>query len=90
MHAFSENKLKDLSQEEIYARRGIYMTYRPVVCVRFVVWSRTCSRPDPVVVVVLLTCSAPGRPKQAGGVCTSGIIVLSVHRPPHDLAFQPG
>jgi hypothetical protein len=68
----------------------VYMTYRPVVCVRFVVWSRTCSRPDPVVVVVLLTCSAPGRPKQAGGVCTSGIIVLSVHRPPHDLAFQPG
>ena len=29
------------------------MTYRPVVCVRFV-WSRTCSRPDPVVVVVVV------------------------------------
>ena len=64
------------------------MTYRPVVCVRFV-WSRTCSRPDAVVVVVLLTCSAPGRPKQAGGVCTSGI-VPSVHGPPHDFAFQAG
>ena len=30
-----------------------------------------------------------GRPKQAGGVCTSGI-VPSVHGPPHDFAFQAG